>query len=135
MGDALGGDMHNFQAEFFDGCRIQRKVSRLMDENRLLKPNLLLIQRFELKTGFRGLGIGAKVVDLVIQTVGVSCSVIATQPLPLQYAGWKNGDLSARRGKPGFEADRTLAWGKVEKFRSHLGFAQVPGSGYYVYKH
>ena len=133
VADCLDGDSEAFHAALFDGQEIRAKVESLIREDRLWSPNLLLIQRVELESKFRGRGLAHKAAALVIKTLGASCSIVAVQPFPLEYVGYRGDDWKERRGVPGFEAERLRAWRKVRSFWKSVGFVRVPGTEHYVW--
>jgi GNAT superfamily N-acetyltransferase len=110
----------------------KEEVTAIYEPDFITQLNLLMIESIKLEPRFRRKGIGAQVVREIIATVGASCGIVACKPFPLQYSGWCDKDKAKLREQPGFEKERRVAFNKIAKYWSNLGFQKLPSSDFYV---
>lgn len=132
--DSINDSVHEFYTALFDhetdewNANIER-----MYKDEIWESDVLLIDRIQLDSNYRGHGIGAAVVRETIAHFGSSCGLVACKPFPLQHQGWQGEDKKHLREQAGFEQKRLADFAKVERFWGDLGFRKVPDSEIFTY--
>ena len=125
--DCLDGDSCDCFANLFDHETEELKpaVERLLSENRAFQSDIMLIERLELGSEYRGQGMGKQIALRTIQKFGENCGVITCVPVPLQFTG-----LGPRDREP---KGKRFAQQQVRKFWEGVGFVRLPRSDYYIW--
>lgn len=132
--DSINDSVHELYTALFDhktdewNANIER-----MYKGEIWESDVLLIDRIQLDSNYRGHGIGAAVVRETIALFGSNCGLVVCKPFPLQYQGWQDEDKKHLREQPDFEQKRLADFAKVERFWSDLGFRKVPDSEIFAY--
>lgn len=116
--DAYAGDIEAVTSTFFAGGQLETDVLR--DLNVWL-PNLLYIQRIEVKRQYRGKGIGLAAIRRAIDVLRVNCDVVALKPFPLQFEG-KVSDANRKEAQ--------MATTKLKRYYRRMGFRNLKGTDY-----
>jgi GNAT superfamily N-acetyltransferase len=116
--DAYAGDIEAVTSTFFAGGQLGTDVLRDLDVS---LPNLLYIQRIEVKRQYRGKGIGLAAIRRAIDVLRVNCDVVALKPFPLQFEGKVNGTN---------RKEAQAATTKLKHYYRRMGFRNLKGTGF-----
>ena len=111
-------------------------VYRLLREETVLSTNLLLLDRLELLTQFRGQELGLKFMKAAITRFGMGCRIAVLKPFPLQFEGKMGTEYVGRGGQVVRQPprDRTAAakmrsaTEKLKRYYARAGFVTLRGS-------
>jgi GNAT superfamily N-acetyltransferase len=125
--DCLDGDSCDCFANLFDHEteQLKPKVEQLLSEDRACLIDMMLIEKLELESKYRGQGIGKTIALRAIQKLGANCGVITCVPVPLQFTGLGPNDERPKGMR--------LAQQQVRAFWEGVGFVRIPRSDYYIW--
>lgn len=109
--------------------RLRTRVTNLLGRWPPPNPNLLLLDRLVLWKEYQGRGTGLRVINSLIQRLGMGVGVVAMLPFPLQLED-SHDDLvveeALRAGLEGFKLSGRAASRKLRSHYGKLGFVRVP---------
>jgi GNAT superfamily N-acetyltransferase len=118
--DAYAGDIEAVTDTFFVDGQLGTEALGDLD---ICLPNLLYIQRVEVKRKYRGKGIGLAAIRRAIDVLRVNCDVVALKPFPLQFEG---------KVTPTNRKEAQTATTKLKRYYRRMGFKGVTGTDYMI---
>ena len=114
-------------SQLFKKLEWRKRVSRKFEPR---SPDLLILDRIELKPAYRGHGFGLLAARCVIETFGSRCGLVACKPYPLQFEGSNRWRPPARVW--GTTKALRRARKKLRRYWARVGFQRVPRTMLYA---
>ena len=129
--DSVDSELSDYWETLFEDDEIRPEIEELLDPS-FNGNDLLIIDRVEVLSDFRGHNLGLMMTQRAIECLSSGCQYVAIRPFPLQYSPRANKEKLEKMGYGTFVKTESAAFDKLRKYWGMIGFMRIGDSNVFL---
>ncbi len=129
--DSIDAELSDYWEALFEEDKIRPEIENLLEPS-FNGSDLLIIDRVEVLSEFRGHNLGLMMTQRAIECLSSGCQYVAIRPFPLQFSPRADKEKLKRTGYGTFVRTESAAIEKLRRYWATIGFVRIGESNVFL---